>query len=153
MCDIEELHKAGKNTRFCPFFFEREKMKKSDIVFLPYNYIVDSAVREALEIDMKNTIVIIDEAHNLQSVCESAESRCLSEKIIDDVNADLKGIYNIVAGGCQDVKKESVLRTLSTKDIVDEIMVLNSIKDYMQKFFVLSLATNHELSRRLQKKS
>ena len=63
MCDIEELHKAGKNTRFCPFFFEREKMKKSDIVFLPYNYIVDSAVREALEIDMKNTIVIIDEAH------------------------------------------------------------------------------------------
>ena len=136
MCDIEELHKAGKNTRFCPFFFEREKMKKSDIVFLPYNYIVDSAVREALEIDMKNTIVIIDEAHNLQSVCESAESRCLSEKIIDDVNADLKGIYNIVAGGCQDVKKESVLRTLSTKDIVDEIMVLNSIKDYMQKFFV-----------------
>ena len=40
-------------------------MKDADIIFLPYNYLVDKHSRESQKVDVKNAILIFDEAHNL----------------------------------------------------------------------------------------
>jgi regulator of telomere elongation helicase 1 len=73
--DIEDLAKIGSSRGFCPFYQSRELSKFADIVFLPYNYIVD--FRENFEgdqgtLDLGGSIVIIDEAHNIERVCEDA---------------------------------------------------------------------------------
>jgi len=41
---------------------------------MPYNYIIDRKLRKGMRLDLKNAIVIIDEAHNVASAAESAES-------------------------------------------------------------------------------
>src|SRR5690606_5098775 len=56
----------------CTYFYLKESSKFADIIFMPYNYVIDPYIRKSLEINLKNSILIIDEAHNLDSV--SSES-------------------------------------------------------------------------------
>lgn len=43
----------------------RELHKVVDILFAPYNYLIDSGNRKSLTIEWNNSILIFDEAHNL----------------------------------------------------------------------------------------
>ncbi|KAJ3255165.1 hypothetical protein HK103_006534 [Boothiomyces macroporosus] len=72
--DIEDLINYGKENTTCPFYTSRENQGSADIVFLPYNYLIDSQTREAQSLDLTNSIVIFDEAHNLESFCEESYS-------------------------------------------------------------------------------
>jgi Rad3-related DNA helicase len=54
--------------RACPFYLTKDSQLDADIILLPYNYIIDSTARKAMNIDLSNSIVIFDEAHNLVSV-------------------------------------------------------------------------------------
>ncbi|KAJ3188286.1 hypothetical protein HDU85_005436 [Gaertneriomyces sp. JEL0708] len=84
MLDIEDLVKFGRLNRACPYFIARSTQVKADIIFLPYNYLVDPYARVAQGIDerLKNSIVIFDEGHNLEGSCGSATSFELSSSDI-----------------------------------------------------------------------
>ena len=70
--DIEDLMKAGRRNDMCPFF--AAKMIKSDvqIVFAPYNYLLDRGIRNSLKIDLEGEIVMLDEAHNIEDICRKS---------------------------------------------------------------------------------
>ena len=76
--DIEELHKLGSEHSFCPYYLNRIRAEAADIVLLPYNYISDARIRNRLEINLKEDILIIDEAHNIPQVIEDSSSFKLS---------------------------------------------------------------------------
>ncbi|KAK8178297.1 helicase C-terminal domain-containing protein [Phyllosticta citribraziliensis] len=63
--DIEELGAVGKQLGICPYYASRAAVKPSEIVTLPYPLLLQKSAREALDISMKDHVVIIDEAHNL----------------------------------------------------------------------------------------
>lgn len=46
--DIEDLVKVGKTHRFCPYYMSKELRQRADIVFTPYNYLLDPLARKAL---------------------------------------------------------------------------------------------------------
>lgn len=46
----------------CAYFAAREMAMAAEIVFCPYSYIVDPIIREAVEADIKGSIIIFDEA-------------------------------------------------------------------------------------------
>ena len=50
------------------------RAEKADIVLMPYNYIVDIQIRKRIGLDLKNTVLIIDEAHNISAVIEESFS-------------------------------------------------------------------------------
>ena len=64
--DIEELVKVGKKVRACPYYATRELKNKADIIFCPYNYLVEPLIRKSMEISLKGNVVILDEAHNIE---------------------------------------------------------------------------------------
>jgi regulator of telomere elongation helicase 1 len=41
---------------------------------MPYNYLIDPKIREYYKIDYENSIIIIDEAHNIEQVSEEVAS-------------------------------------------------------------------------------
>jgi fanconi anemia group J protein len=61
--DIEDLVKYGKKARACPFYMSRDIFASAELVFCPYNYIVDPAIRSSMQIDLTGAVVIFDEAH------------------------------------------------------------------------------------------
>ncbi|KAF4319177.1 hypothetical protein JM18_004674 [Phytophthora kernoviae] len=52
------------------------------IVFCPYNYILDPSIRKAVGITLHNSIVVLDEAHNVEDTCRSGASLELTDNIL-----------------------------------------------------------------------
>jgi len=76
--DIEDLHKLGKKHNFCPYYMSREIYQTADVIFLPYNYLLDAKTRKTLDLDLAGSVIIFDEAHNIQKLCEEAASVSIS---------------------------------------------------------------------------
>ncbi|XP_069727600.1 regulator of telomere elongation helicase 1 isoform X2 [Phaenicophaeus curvirostris] len=72
--DIEDLVKNGNKHRTCPYYLSRSLKQQADIIFMPYNYLLDSKSRRAHNLDLKGTVVILDEAHNVEKLCEESSS-------------------------------------------------------------------------------
>ncbi|NXG64218.1 RTEL1 helicase, partial [Hemiprocne comata] len=72
--DIEDLVKNGNKHRACPYYLSRSLKQQADIIFMPYNYLLDSKSRRAHNLDLKGTVVILDEAHNVEKLCEESAS-------------------------------------------------------------------------------
>lgn len=65
--EIEDLNNLGRQHGVCPFYLSREMSKTADIVFMPYNYLIDPKVRNGLKmINLEGSILIFDEAHNVE---------------------------------------------------------------------------------------
>ncbi|XP_075049829.1 Fanconi anemia group J protein homolog [Mixophyes fleayi] len=77
--DIEELVGLGKKLRACAYYAARELMKEADIVFCPYNYLLDSQIRESMEISLKDQVVILDEAHNIEDCARESASYSVTD--------------------------------------------------------------------------
>jgi len=82
--DIEDLCSLGRKQTVCPYYLMRdqETQKKADIIVMPYNYLISPNIRATLSIDWSRAVVVFDEAHNLESSCESATSYELSSEDI-----------------------------------------------------------------------
>uniref|UniRef100_A0A803ME36 Helicase ATP-binding domain-containing protein n=1 Tax=Chenopodium quinoa TaxID=63459 RepID=A0A803ME36_CHEQI len=63
--DIEDLLDLGSRLGTCPYYGSRRMVPAADLVVLPYQSLLSKSSRESLGINLKNNIIIIDEAHNL----------------------------------------------------------------------------------------
>uniref|UniRef100_A0A671F0M6 Regulator of telomere elongation helicase 1 n=1 Tax=Rhinolophus ferrumequinum TaxID=59479 RepID=A0A671F0M6_RHIFE len=72
--DIEDLVRSGNRHKLCPYYLSRKLRQQADIVFMPYNYLLDAKSRRAHNIELKGTVVIFDEAHNVEKMCEESAS-------------------------------------------------------------------------------
>lgn len=74
--DIEDLVALGTEKHFCPYYMSQHLAENADIVFSPYNYVLDERIRrnETLYDIVKNGIIVIDEAHNIPQLCEDLAS-------------------------------------------------------------------------------
>nr|XP_020642475.1 Fanconi anemia group J protein isoform X1 [Pogona vitticeps] len=77
--DIEDLVRLGKKLRACPYFAARSLMAEAEIVFCPYNYLLDPQIRESMEINLKGQVVILDEAHNIEDCARESASYSVTE--------------------------------------------------------------------------
>ena len=51
----------------CPFYLARELAANAELVFMPYNYLVDTKTRTSIkQLSWEGSILIFDEAHNLE---------------------------------------------------------------------------------------
>ena len=97
--DLEDLVKVGKKVRACPYFATRELRPKSDIIFCPYNYLIEPLIRKSLDINLKNQIVILDEAHNIEDSARDAASWKVTQENVREAIQDLEAV---AANGSQD---------------------------------------------------
>ena len=66
LMDIEDLNRLGRVRGPCPFYLSREMAATANIVFMPYNYLVDPKIRGGLQTQWANAVLIFDEAHNIE---------------------------------------------------------------------------------------
>ena len=72
--DIEDMVKQGEVVRGCPVYAMRLLHEHADLVFLPYTYLIDPIIREAMQIPLKDNILVFDEAHNMEDCSREAAS-------------------------------------------------------------------------------
>jgi regulator of telomere elongation helicase 1 len=42
--DIEELHKIAHEEHYCPYFVNKDRASAADLIFMPYNYLIDERI-------------------------------------------------------------------------------------------------------------
>lgn len=92
--DIEDLVTIGKFNSVCPYYLAKNLTGKADIVFTPYNNILDQKLQKSFPLKLKDSIIIFDEAHNVEKVCQEVASTQISSTelsmCINDMNVILK---------------------------------------------------------------
>lgn len=63
--DIEELVKVAQNEQACPYYAARLAAHQAQMVMLPYQMLLHKRTRQQTGLRLTNSVVIIDEAHNL----------------------------------------------------------------------------------------
>jgi DNA excision repair protein ERCC-2 len=78
---FEDLMKYGEQMKTCPYFTVRRMMPFCNIIIYSYHYLLDPKIAERVSKELsKDSIIIFDEAHNIDNVCIES----LSIDITDD---------------------------------------------------------------------
>lgn len=59
---------------------------------MPYNYLLDQSSRDGVQLDLKNSIIIIDEAHNINSFAEECSNFEISVELLKNCLKELDWI-------------------------------------------------------------
>ncbi|MDP2435549.1 MAG: hypothetical protein Q8P67_07385, partial [archaeon] len=76
--DIEQLVESGVRQQVCPYYAARSAVPFANVVALSYQLMFHAASRESLQIDTRDDVVVVDEAHNLFSAVNELHSAILS---------------------------------------------------------------------------
>ncbi|XP_022191793.1 regulator of telomere elongation helicase 1 homolog [Nilaparvata lugens] len=119
--DIEDLVSKGRKALCCPYYLSREMHKNADIVFVPYNYLLDARIRDLQDIQLANNIIILDEAHNVEKVCEESASFTLSSTdiavCITEVTHVMKDFHEQMESRTFGFDDQSVAKDFSAEDL------------------------------------
>uniref|UniRef100_A0A6G1SHA2 DNA 5'-3' helicase n=1 Tax=Aceria tosichella TaxID=561515 RepID=A0A6G1SHA2_9ACAR len=97
--DIEDAVEFGKQFCICPYYGMRALQDEADITFCPYNYILDPNIRSAMQINLRNSIIILDEAHNIEDICRDSASFVINTQQIDEILANInRASFNYIQG-------------------------------------------------------
>ncbi|XP_037085600.1 ATP-dependent DNA helicase DDX11-like [Pollicipes pollicipes] len=82
--DIEQLVKEGRRRKACPYYASRRAVRDAQLVVVPYNNLLHSGTRAASGLRLADSVVIVDEAHNLLETISSIHSCQLARRQVAD---------------------------------------------------------------------
>ena len=132
--DIEDLFKYGKKKMFCPYFFNKKKTQElANLTFTSYNYILNPFIRNRIKLSTKNSIIILDEAHNIYNIFENLFSKKIKKTDLEKTQAFLQLIMdnnNTAFDGIFEEKSE--IFYIKNTDINKEINVIKNVLNNIQ---------------------
>ncbi|KAJ7387230.1 Fanconi anemia group J protein [Desmophyllum pertusum] len=93
--DIEDLVTLGGQIKACSYYAARELMSQADIIFCPYNYLIDPKIRLQMDITLKDQIVVLDEAHNVEDSAREAASLTITTVDLQNALDDLDRLVHL----------------------------------------------------------
>ena len=63
--DIEDLLKFGEDFNICPYYASHIAINSSQFVVSPYNNILNKRIKNNMNINLENNIIVFDESHNI----------------------------------------------------------------------------------------
>ncbi|CAG9312683.1 unnamed protein product [Blepharisma stoltei] len=91
--DIEDLLIAGRREHGCPYYGSRLAIEEAEVIIAPYLSILNKRIRNRSKINLQNSILIIDEAHNLIESTIDAYSASLTNSQIKQCKKTLSEYY------------------------------------------------------------
>jgi DNA repair helicase Rad3 len=93
--DIEDLVREGRRSESCPYFTSRNLVEDAEFIVAPYNYVLDPVIRNSMKLSLHDSVVIIDEAHNVENACREIATRNFKEEEILVVMNELNSLFNL----------------------------------------------------------
>lgn len=88
--DLEELQKWGKSRGWCPYYLTRQAINHANILVFNYQYMLDPKVAKMVSKELESeSIVVFDEAHNIDSVCIEALSVTINDRGLEQATRSL----------------------------------------------------------------
>ncbi|BAM80033.1 nucleotide excision repair protein XP-D [Cyanidioschyzon merolae strain 10D] len=104
---ISDLREFGARVGWCPYFLARQMVPFAHIVVYSYQYILDPRVSRVVSSDFgPDTIIVFDEAHNIDNVCTEAFSVQLNDQLLQCAARNL----NTLSSRVHEMKRRGVER-------------------------------------------
>ena len=91
---VDQILKRVEKTDVCAWATAREAAKSTNVIVCDYNHVFVEGVREAslpvMGVDLENSILIVDEAHNLPDRIRSGLERRITERVFERSLADVQ---------------------------------------------------------------
>ena len=81
--DIEELVGLGRTLDVCPYYSTRRAVQMAQIVCAPYSILLHADTRESMGVDLRDAVVIFDEAHNVVEAVNAIHSADVTATQLD----------------------------------------------------------------------
>jgi hypothetical protein len=82
---VDGLSQTYSQHAACPYYLSRELAQHAEIIFSPYNYLLDPGIRSAMGLDVNNAVIILDEGHNVEDTLREAGSGTFGEFELCDI--------------------------------------------------------------------
>ncbi|XP_022727975.1 DNA repair helicase XPD isoform X2 [Durio zibethinus] len=90
---LQDLRAFGKEKGWCPYFLARHMVQFANVVVYSYQYLLDPKVAGIISKEMqKESVVIFDEAHNIDNVCIEALSVSVRRQTLEGATRNLNRI-------------------------------------------------------------
>lgn len=116
--NIEDILEFGQKNHMCPYFTARAISQSAEIVLCNYPYLFDENVNAKVLRDLpKESVVIVDEAHNLDEVCIDSKSFKIDKYLLDMAlkAVDVIGEANEKATGAMKSAVEAEMQNMIKK--------------------------------------
>ena len=81
---LDDLRRLGAQRQLCPYWLSRECVEHANFLFHSYTYLVDPQLNAVVKSRLPdNSVIVLDEGHNVDDVCIEAFSRTIELKNID----------------------------------------------------------------------
>lgn len=88
--DLQELKEWGKGRGWCPYYLTRQAINHANILVFNYQYMLDPKVAKMVSKELESeSIIVFDEAHNIDSVCIEALSVTINDRGLDQATRSL----------------------------------------------------------------
>ncbi|XP_075236067.1 ATP-dependent DNA helicase DDX11 [Lycorma delicatula] len=166
--DVEDVVARGKQLNACPYYGTRSAVEDAQVVVVPYNILLHKSTREACGLSVKNSIVIIDEAHNLLDTIQHIHSAEVSFDLLNNAHRQLTAYrdqyktkfsaYNLLNLNQLIYITSNLLKLISTKTLAEtstKIMLINDFLlaakiDNYNFYKLLIFCKNSRLSQKMQ---
>eukprot|EP00977_Amphora_coffeiformis_P005816 scaffold1223_cov151-Amphora_coffeaeformis.AAC.9 len=80
--DIEQAAAMGESAHACAYYASRQSLAAAQVVVLPYSMLLSTCTRQAIGLSLEESLVIVDEAHNLPEALRAIHSTRLSLPVV-----------------------------------------------------------------------
>ncbi|KRX94010.1 TFIIH basal transcription factor complex helicase XPD subunit, partial [Trichinella pseudospiralis] len=95
--NLEDLKAYGRRMGWCPYFVARHALLRADVIVYSYHYLLDPKIAELISKDLsKRSVVVFDEAHNIDNVCIESLSVTLKKRTIERCQENLESLQKFV---------------------------------------------------------
>ncbi len=166
-CHVHNFIDEGKNKKLCPYELAVLTGQNAKIIIADYYYIFSPSIRTSflakIKKELKDIIIIVDEAHNLPTRIRDLMTQKTSSLIIENAKKEAKKynreetfenleiVENALFGLAKNIDSESTInrssffdainKTKKYEDVLAELAFAGEeIRDFQKKSFVLSVA-------------
>lgn len=87
---LDELREYGRQRGWCPYFLARYAMSQAHVIVYSYYYLLDPKIADLVSKELpKSSVVVFDEAHNIDNVCVESMSVKITRRTIDKCNQNI----------------------------------------------------------------
>lgn len=96
---LDDLRDYGRQHGWCPYFLARYAINQAHVVIYSYYYLLDPKIAELVSKELsRQSVVVFDEAHNIDNVCVESMSVKITRRTIDKCNQNIEDLSKQIKG-------------------------------------------------------
>lgn len=95
---IADIRKLGRERKWCPYFATRHFINLANVIVFNYQYMLDPKISGLVSRGLeKNSIVVFDEAHNIDNICIEALSVTIDRRTVRNSRDNVRKLSKAIA--------------------------------------------------------